>query len=153
MAVVADDLRREFTQLADEAKLCLQCGACTSACPNQRDLVEGPRRLMRLLLAGEVEETLVSHDLWRCSECGSCTTACRMEVDVSALLAQLRALERRHGDQSCPERRAADVATRRLDKHERIDNLAFGMTMARKGHIRTTSSAPPARSSRSSASR
>ncbi len=42
---------------------------------------QGPRRIVRLILAGDVEALLAAEDVWRCSECGACTDACPMEVD------------------------------------------------------------------------
>jgi len=137
VAVAVDDeaLLTEFYALADRCRQCFQCGQCTSGCPSARSLEEGPRRLIRLLLAYDVEAVMSSDDLWRCSECGKCTDACPMEVEPAKIIAELRALESKYGAQTCPERRAADVATRRLEKHDRIDNLAFGVTMASKGHV------------------
>ena len=126
----------EFKQLAQECCACYQCGTCTSSCPSGRELYRGPRRLVRLILAGEIEAVLKSDDLWRCTECGTCTTVCRMEIDVAAVLRRLRGLEREYGGVSrCPERSAADVAAARLKRQPRIDNLQFGVAMLAKGHF------------------
>jgi len=131
----ADTLVAELEKLAEECRLCYQCGQCTSSCPNGRDLSRGPRRLVRLVLAGEIEAALASDDLWRCTGCGACTDACRMDIDVAGVLARLRALERANGAVRCPERSAAEVKKRRLDRYRRIDNLVFGATMAGRGHV------------------
>ena len=128
-----DHVLEAFAELAEECRICYQCGQCTSACPSGRDLYRGPRRLVRLILAGEIEAVLTSDDLWRCTECGACTDSCRMEIDVARVLARLRALERESGDLRCPERAAADIAAKRLGRRPRIDNLAFGVAMAGKG--------------------
>jgi heterodisulfide reductase subunit C len=125
----------EFAQLAEECSICYQCGTCTSACPSARDLYRGPRRLVRLVLAGEIDAVLDSDDLWRCTECGTCTSVCRMEIDVASILGRLRALERAHGRLRCPERSAAEIAAKRLERHPRIDNMTFGATMAARGHV------------------
>ncbi len=136
MATTVDaTLRQEFERLREECLLCYQCGQCTSSCPNGGDLERGPRRIIRDVQAGEIEAVMTNEDLWRCSECGTCSDVCRMDVDVAAILKRLRALERQYGGQRCPEREAADIAARRLGKYPRIDNLAFGMTMASKGHV------------------
>jgi Fe-S oxidoreductase len=135
VAVDNEALLTDFYALADRCRQCFQCGQCTSGCPSARSLQEGPRRLMRLVLAYDVEAVMTSDDLWRCSECGKCTDACPMEVEPAKIIAELRNLERKYGGQTCPERHAADIATRRLEKYDRIDNLAFGMTMASKGHV------------------
>jgi Fe-S oxidoreductase len=126
----------EFKRLAKECSICYQCGTCTSSCPSGRELYRGPRRLVRLILAGEIAAVLKSDDLWRCTECGTCTEVCRMEIDVAAVLGRLRKLEREHGGAiRCPERSAADIAAARLHKQPRIDNLQFGVAMMAKGHI------------------
>ncbi len=126
----------ELARLADECKLCLQCGECTSSCPSGRELYRGPRRIVRLLLAGEVEAVMKSDDLWRCTECGACTAHCRMEIDIAGVLKRLRHLEREHGSAiRCPERSAANVASTRLKRRSRIDNMQFGMAMLARGHL------------------
>jgi Fe-S oxidoreductase len=126
----------EFKRLAEECSICYQCGTCTSSCPSGRELYRGPRRLVRLILAGEIEAVLKSDDLWRCTECGTCTEVCRMDIDVASVLSRLRQLERAHGGAiRCPERTAADVAAVRLRKQPRIDNMQFGVAMMAKGHF------------------
>jgi Fe-S oxidoreductase len=124
-----------FKALARECGPCYQCGTCTSSCPSGRELYRGPRRLVRLILAGEIDAVLKSDDLWRCTECGTCTDVCRMEIDVTGVLRQLRDLEREHGGIRCAERSAADVAAEHLRKRPRIDNLRFGAAMVAKGHV------------------
>jgi Fe-S oxidoreductase len=132
---VSELVTREVAALALENRICYQCGQCTAACPSGGDLGSGPRRLMRLILTEQTDQLLASEDLWRCSGCGSCSAACPMELDVAGALARLRALERAHGGQRCPEREAATVATRRLDAHDKIDSMAFGAAMAARGFV------------------
>jgi heterodisulfide reductase subunit C len=131
----SDEVLEEFAKLAEECSICYQCGTCTSACPSGRDLYRGPRRLVRLILAGEIDALFGSDDLWRCTECGICTSVCRMEIDVASVLARVRALERAHGRLRCPERSAAEAASRRLERHSRIENVAFAAAMAARGHV------------------
>jgi len=130
-----DEVLDEIAELAEECSICYQCGTCTSACPTARDLYRGPRRLVRLLLAGEIDALFAGDDLWRCSECGACTDVCRMEIDVASVLARLRALERVYGRQRCPERAAAEAAARRLARRPRIENTAFAAAMAAHGYV------------------
>jgi len=124
-----------FGELARECGACYQCGTCTSSCPSGRELYRGPRRLVRLILAGEIDAVLRSDDLWRCTECGTCTDVCRMEIDVAGVLQRLRRLEREHGHIRCAERSAAEVAAEHLRRRPRIDNLRFGAAMVAKGHV------------------
>lgn len=130
-----DEVLEEFAKLAEECSICYQCGTCTSSCPSGRDLYRGPRRLVRLILAGEIDALFGSDDLWRCTECGTCTSVCRMEIDVAAVLTRVRALERVHGHLRCPERSAAEAASRRLSRHARIENVSFAAAMAARGHV------------------
>ena len=125
----------EFARLARECAICYQCGTCTSSCPSGRELYRGPRRIVRLILAGEIEAVLKSDDLWRCTECGTCTTVCRMDIDVAGILHSLRRLEREYGGIHCAERTAADVATTHLKKRPRIANMRFGAAMVSRGYV------------------
>jgi heterodisulfide reductase subunit C len=126
----------EFEVLAEECRLCYQCGQCTSSCPSGRELYRGPRRLVRLILAGEIEAVMKSDDLWRCTECGSCTQNCRMDIDITSILQRIRQLERDHGTAiRCPERSAAELATNQLRNRTTIDNLQFGAAMMARGHV------------------
>ena len=136
MAVRLTDATHEavFT-LADDCRQCFQCGQCIGACPSGFDLDQGPRRIVRLILAGEVGELLQAEDVWRCSECRACTDACPMEVDTAAIMAAVRDLQREHGGVRCVERTAAEVAEKRLAANERLDNMAFGVSMATKGYV------------------
>ena len=130
-----DAVAAAFTELAAECSVCYQCGTCTSSCPSGRELYRGPRRIVRLILAGEIEAVLKSDDLWRCTECGACTEVCRMDIDVAGVLHKLRRLEREYGAIHCAERTAADVATTHLERRPRIDNMRFGAAMASKGYV------------------
>jgi Fe-S oxidoreductase len=125
----------EFARLKQECAICYQCGTCTSSCPSGRELYRGPRRIVRLILAGEIEAVLKSDDLWRCTECGTCTSVCRMDIDVAGILHSLRQLEREHGGIHCAERTAADIATTHLEKRPRIDNMRFGAAMVSRGYV------------------
>jgi len=124
-----------FEALKAECAICYQCGTCTSSCPSGRELYRGPRRIVRLILAGEIDAVLKSDDLWRCTECGTCTEVCRMDIDIAGVLHTLRRLEREYGGIHCAERTAADVATTHLKKRPRIDNMRFGAAMVSKGYV------------------
>ena len=141
MAVIAETdypqgVLDAFEELRAECAICYQCGTCTSSCPSGRELYRGPRRIVRLILAGEIDAALKSDDLWRCTECGTCTDVCRMDIDVAGVLHRLRELEREHGRAiRCAERSAACIATAVLAKRPRIDNLRFGAAMVSRGFV------------------
>jgi Fe-S oxidoreductase len=124
-----------FEALREECATCYQCGTCTSSCPSGRELYRGPRRIVRLILAGEIDAVLKSDDLWRCTECGTCTSVCRMDINIADVLHKLRQIEREYGAIRCAERAAADVATTHLMKRPRIDNMRFGAAMVSKGFV------------------
>jgi ferredoxin len=128
-------VRAAVARLADDCLQCYQCGQCTSACPNGWDFEEGPRRVVRMILAGEVDELMICEDVWRCNECGTCTRNCPMEVDTMAVLSAVRRLQREQGTVRCPERTAAEIADRWLDRAGSIDNIAFGAAMVSRGHL------------------
>ncbi len=132
---VAESAYETVFALAEQCRQCYQCGQCVAACPSGFDLQQGPRRIVRLILAGDVENLLEAEDVWRCSECRACTDACPMEVPVSEMMAAVRALQREHGGVRCAERAAAEVAHKRLAGSPRIDNMAFGVGMAARGYV------------------
>jgi Fe-S oxidoreductase len=134
-AVATEEARVAVAAVAERCRPCIQCGQCRGACPQGLDMAEGPRRVVRQLLAGDVGGLLESEDVWRCSGCGSCTTACPMEVDVAAVMAEVRSLQQAFGGPRCPERGAAGIAARRLAKKSTVDAVAFGVAMAVRGFV------------------
>jgi Fe-S oxidoreductase len=132
---VSEDVRSAVERLAADCLQCYQCGQCTAACPSGWDFDEGPRRVVRLVLAGDADDLLANEDVWRCNECGNCTAACPMEVDTRAVMTAVRELQREHGGASCPERRSVEVAHRQLGRRPRIDNIAFGAAMVSRGSL------------------
>lgn len=122
-------------ELAVNCRQCLQCGQCCGACPNGFELDLGPRRVVRLILSEDVEKLLACEDVWRCSECQACTDVCPMEVDVAGMMAAVRRLQMDFGGVRCPERKAAEIATKRLSHRAKIDNMLFGTAMFTRGFV------------------
>jgi Fe-S oxidoreductase len=132
---VPEQARAVVKELAAECRQCFQCGQCRGACPNGFELEIGPRRVVRLILSEDTEKLLACEDVWRCSECGACTEACPMEVDVAGMMAAVRRLQSDFGGVRCPERKAADIASKRLSRKSSIDNMLFGTAMVSRGFI------------------
>jgi Fe-S oxidoreductase len=135
MAAVAPETRELVGALAERCRSCFQCGRCRSACPQGLDLADGPRAVIRLILAQEVEQLLACEDVWRCSECGACTEACPMEVDVAGMLGEVRRLQRADRGPRCPERSGADIAARQLGTRRTLNILTLGLAMAARGFL------------------
>ena len=136
MTAVAELTRLAVTDLAVRCRSCYQCGRCRSACPQGLDLAGGPRAVVRLIAAGEVETLLACEDVWRCSGCGACTEACPMGVDVAGMLAAVRRLQQDAGrGPRCPERSGAALSARRLRGHSRLNPLTLGLAMAARGFL------------------
>jgi ferredoxin len=136
MTAVAEPARLAATELAVRCRSCYQCGRCRSACPQGLDLAGGPRAVVRLILAGEVDALLSCEDVWRCSGCGACTEACPMGVDVAGMLAAVRRLQMDAGrGPRCPERSGAALSARRLRGHRTLNPLTLGLAMAARGFL------------------
>ena len=135
MSPVAEESRAAVEALAERCRPCYQCGRCRSACPQGLDLADGPRAVVRLVIAQDTERLLASEDIWRCSECGACTEACPMGVDVAGVLADLRVLQRAGGGVRCPERSGADLAARQLKRRPTLNSLTLGLRMAVRGFL------------------
>ena len=135
MPAVAEETRMAVAALAARCRDCYQCGRCRSACPQGLDLADGPRAVVRLILAGEVEPLLACEDVWRCSECGACTQACPMGVDVAGMLAEVRGLQRAAGGPRCPERSGAEISARQLRRRPSLNSLTLGLAMAARGFL------------------
>jgi Fe-S oxidoreductase len=77
---------------------CLQCGMCTTWCPNS--LIPGPgnlspRELVQQLRLGLLD--LSGQELWFCTNCGGCTTNCPYEIPLIDVIISLRRLALKEG--------------------------------------------------------
>ena len=133
--LVPEQARATVRELEAQCRQCLQCGQCIGACPNGFELELGPRRVVRMILSQDVEKLLKCEDVWRCSECQACTEACPMEVDVAGMMGRVRELQMEFGGVRCPERKVAEIATKRLSRRDKIDNMLFGTAMVSRGFI------------------
>ena len=55
---------------------CIQCGTCSGSCPNEFAMDYTPRRLWRMVLAGQAGEIFSSNTFALCSDCYYCTLRC-----------------------------------------------------------------------------
>ena len=74
----------------NEVFSCYQCQKCSSGCPiaNEMDIL--PAEIIRLLRLGFMERVLSSRTIWICASCETCTTRCPNEIDIAAVMDQMR---------------------------------------------------------------
>ena len=85
-------LLRDDPQWAD---VCLTCGSCASACPISGVDNLDPRKLIRLVVLGRIQEAVDSNWTWKCTMCGKCEEACPMNVEITALFRKIRSMRER----------------------------------------------------------
>lgn len=83
-----------ITQIEKEAgtsvNLCYQCGKCSAGCPVAFAMDYTPRKVIRLLQMGMVEEALGADSIWICATCETCSARCPRGVDIASLMDTLR---------------------------------------------------------------
>jgi heterodisulfide reductase subunit C len=77
---------------AQHISRCYQCGKCTAGCPVSYRMDLGPRRVMRALQLGLVDEVLRSNTIWLCVQCQMCSGRCPREIDIARVMEACRLL-------------------------------------------------------------
>ncbi|PCN49886.1 hypothetical protein B6U99_07325 [Candidatus Geothermarchaeota archaeon ex4572_27] len=87
----------EIGQLAlSEGRRCIQCGACSSACPSARATRSfSPRRVLLSLFRGATTE--VEEEQWLCLLCHTCEAVCPNSARIVDLVEALRRSRVRRG--------------------------------------------------------
>lgn len=89
MAAILREISLDFSTLDN----CLQCGICTSCCPNTLVSVNrkhSPRELIQLLRLGLLD--LSGTELWSCTNCGACTEQCPSQLPLIDAIIGLRSV-------------------------------------------------------------
>ncbi len=68
----------------EKLRLCLQCGACSGACPFGFIMTYPPHGMIAALRAGMLEELIDSDTSWMCVSCYACTQVCPAKIPVTA---------------------------------------------------------------------
>jgi Fe-S oxidoreductase len=68
----------------ERIRLCLQCGACSGACPFGFVMKFPPHGMIAALRAGMIDELLDSDTAWMCVSCYACTEVCPAKIPVTA---------------------------------------------------------------------
>lgn len=76
--------------------MCLTCGVCSSGCPATGLENMDPRKFLRMAFLGMDEEILSSQWAWMCTLCRRCIHVCPMNIDIPALVYQVRRVKPRH---------------------------------------------------------
>lgn len=91
MATPALDASTEFLQQLAEGKpdgerirLCLQCGACSGACPFGFVMKYPPHGMIAALRAGMLDDLVGTDTSWMCVSCYACTQVCPAKIPVTA---------------------------------------------------------------------
>jgi Fe-S oxidoreductase len=68
----------------ERIRLCLQCGACSGACPFGFAMDFPPHGMIAMLRAGLLDDMLKSETAWMCVSCYACTEVCPAKIPVTA---------------------------------------------------------------------
>ena len=115
-----DELDGEFKSAildkvpAAKFDLCLTCGTCTGGCPASELLDMDPRKLVRMLLLGLDDEVKKTNWAWVCTMCARCFKQCPMEINIPALVYNMR--------QSWPREKRPKGILNSCDQHIRAGN-------------------------------
>jgi len=69
---------------------CLQCGACSGACPLSIYMDFSPRRIIALVREGFRKEALSSKTIWLCASCYSCAVHCPRQIHITDVMYGLK---------------------------------------------------------------
>ena len=83
--VVVDGIEEEG---GDAARVCYQCGTCTTVCPWNRVRTFLVRRMINQARFGVVP--FESEDLWLCTTCGQCVQRCPRGVEIVDVMRAMR---------------------------------------------------------------
>jgi len=79
----------------DMISSCIQCGTCTSSCPNAFAMDITPRKLWRMVLMGQKEEIFQSRTFILCSSCYYCTLRCPRGLPLTEAMGALKQIASR----------------------------------------------------------
>jgi len=72
-----------------EVLTCIQCGVCAGTCPYGEVMQYPPRRIIKMLQAGLIEEVFKSDSLLSCVACYACMAKCPRGIRLTELLLPL----------------------------------------------------------------
>jgi heterodisulfide reductase subunit C len=95
---LSSGLEREVEERSGEkARLCYQCGKCSTGCLFNFAMDILPHRAMKLVQYGQKERLLASHAIWICASCVTCTARCPNDIDIARVIDTLREMALEEG--------------------------------------------------------
>ena len=76
--------------------VCLTCAMCASACPVAGVDDFDPRKMVRMVSLGMLDQAVGSRWPWICTMCGKCEQVCPMGIDIADITRRVRSM--REGD-------------------------------------------------------
>ncbi len=83
-----DDVKK--ASLCEEIDRCIQCGTCTSSCPNAEYMDYSPRKIIAMIKGGFKDQTLKSFTPWLCSSCYNCQVRCPSKIKITDIMYTLK---------------------------------------------------------------
>ena len=77
-------------ELAEKPNRCYQCGKCSTGCPISDTMDMLPHQVVHLLSLGMEERALKLNTIWLCAGCYTCAVRCPNDIDVTAVMGELR---------------------------------------------------------------
>lgn len=71
-------------------KDCYQCGKCSAGCPVAHAMDIMPREVIRLMQLGLWDQVLKARTPWLCASCVTCASRCPQDVNLTALMEEVR---------------------------------------------------------------
>ncbi len=69
---------------------CIQCGACSGACPLSIYMDQSPRQVIALVRGDFKKQALSCNTIWLCSSCYACTVQCPREIGITDIMYALK---------------------------------------------------------------
>jgi heterodisulfide reductase subunit C len=88
-----DDLQHDCChQWPYQQDVCLTCAMCASACPVAGVDDFDPRKMVRMVSLGMLDQAVRSRWPWICTMCGKCEQVCPMGIDIADITRRIRSL-------------------------------------------------------------
>lgn len=78
------------TKAGVNLKDCYQCGKCSAGCPVTHAMDIMPREVIRLMQIGSWDQVLNARTPWLCASCVTCASRCPQDVNLPALMEEVR---------------------------------------------------------------